>query len=132
MPVVDPLGDAADEILESLTAKAHKAEAAPLDVDDPDDPKMVLSPIKVDKFNTINRRVELTEAVCELCGLDVCYEYKLPAFKALDPIAQTKIKAAVLRHKENCGKVSPQIIRKSQMTTRWMSDERLAAKKAAG
>lgn len=62
--------------------------------------RYVIKQIRVDALNIIRRRVEITPAVCDECGEDLCRAAKLPPYEDLDPKNQALVKLLVQKHKE--------------------------------
>jgi hypothetical protein len=60
--------------------------------------QLIINKKKVDKFNTVCKRIEYTPGVCQICGFDVCDANDLGDYWEMDAEMQAKVKAAVVAH----------------------------------
>jgi len=91
----------------------------------------ITSTKKVDKFNKICTRIELTPAVCEICGFDLCAQNDLPPYydtedeKGMDAATQARAREAVQKHKELVHTQASQLlIHADEVPTQWLGDAR--------
>lgn len=55
---------------------------------------------QIDKFNLKRSRVELTAAVCDVCGFDLGAHNKLGPWDEMEPETQGAVRKAIAKHKQ--------------------------------
>ena len=62
--------------------------------------RFIVNTKQIDKFNIRRTRVELTPAVCDVCGFDIGNHNKLGNWNEMEPATQEAVKRAVKKHQE--------------------------------
>ncbi len=99
-----------------------------------EDRKYVLKVVRVDKFNTLRKRVLLTPAVCKYCGEDLLELRGITnSYFSLSELEQKQIKVALEQHQHAAHSMAElQVLSAKDMPTSWSASDRskpLSAKK---
>lgn len=62
--------------------------------------RYIIKSHKVDKFNTVRRRVELTPAICDMCGFDIAETNNLGDYYSMSETMQEQVKRGIEEHKK--------------------------------
>lgn len=88
---------------------------APKKVQVEEEPKYVIRAIHADKYTVVRKRVLLTPAVCEKCGVDLCELNGLPPYDELDDEQRLRVESALARHMKRHSLAEEPILTKKQI-----------------
>lgn len=81
---------------------------------------------QIDKFNIIRKRVELTPAVCDVCGFDLGHHNNLGPFSEMDQQTQAAVKKAIQKHKDEFhNKADALIVNEDELPTQYLGSAKI-------
>jgi predicted Zn-ribbon and HTH transcriptional regulator len=90
-----------------------------------DDDILVIQQVRVDKFNTLRKRVLLTPAVCRNCGVDFAAKLNLDPYHELKPEVQARLRSIVQEHVEKDHSISQlQAVRRGDLKRLTLSEQK--------
>jgi hypothetical protein len=120
-PKQDPIEAEAIAAFEAeIEAEADVVEAAEA-AKPPSKKQFIIRETQVDKFNVIRRRVELTPAVCGVCGFNVAERNNLGEYDKMPETVRAQVVEAIAEHKRLVHSPAEQlIVDEDELPTEWL------------
>lgn len=81
---------------------------------------------QIDKYNIKRCRVELTPAVCDVCGFDLGSHNNLGSFAEMEPATREAVQKAIKKHKEEFhSRADALIVDEDQMPKSYLGSKRM-------
>jgi hypothetical protein len=120
-PKVDPIEAEAIAAFEAEIEQEADAEEAAEAAKPLSQRQFIVKEFQVDKFNVIRRRVELTPAVCDVCGFDVTERNNLGDYDSMPETVRAQVVEAIAEHKRLVHSPAEKlIINEDEVPTEWL------------